>query len=48
MNPPAIRALLAFVAGGLSNDLTAIATATIQVLKTIPVGQVPNAALVDD
>jgi YVTN family beta-propeller protein len=37
-----------FVAGGLSNDLTAIDTRGARVLGTIPVGQVPNAVLVDD
>jgi YVTN family beta-propeller protein len=37
-----------FVAGGLSNDLTAIDTRSAQPLKTIAVGRVPNAVLVDD
>ena len=37
-----------FVAGGLSNDLTAIDTLSAKALRTIPVGQVPNAVLVDD
>ena len=43
-----LAAASAECASGLVYDLTAVDTATAKVLKTIPVGQVPNAVLVDD
>ena len=37
-----------YVANGLSDDMTVIDVASAKALKTIPVGRVPYAVLIDD